>query len=81
MKAFGASVEIIHTENGILTADLIKRMITRAKKWIQDPNTLWPDQINNMDSKLGYHKMAREIIDELGTGKLHCLPRLMRGTV
>ena len=81
MKAFGASVEIIHAENGILTAFLIKRMITRAKKLIQDPNTLWPEQINNMENKLGYHKMTQAIIEEIGTGKLHCLPRLMWGTV
>lgn len=67
MEAFGATVEIIHAENDILTADVINRMIKRAKEIIQDPNTFWPDQINNLDNKLGYHKMAREIIDKLGS--------------
>lgn len=67
MRAFGATVEIIHAENGILTADVINRMIARAKELINEPNTFWPDQVNNMDNKLGYHDMAREIINDLGT--------------
>ncbi|PKP34507.1 MAG: cysteine synthase [Bacteroidetes bacterium HGW-Bacteroidetes-17] len=67
MRAFGATVEIIHAENGILTADIINRMIARTKELIRDPNTFWPDQINNLDNKLGYHQMALEIIKELGT--------------
>ena len=67
MRAFGASVEIIDAENGILTADVIDRMIARAKELMADPNIFWVDQINNVDNKLGYHKMAHEIMAELGT--------------
>lgn len=67
MRAFGATVEIIHAENGILTADVINRMIARAKEIIKEPNTFWVNQINNLDNKLGYHPMGEEIISELGT--------------
>ena len=67
MRAFGAMVELIHAENGILTAAVIDRMITRAKELIREPNTFWPDQVNNPDNKLGYHGMAKEILKELGT--------------
>ncbi|MDC8003217.1 cysteine synthase family protein [Aureisphaera galaxeae] len=67
MRAFGATVEIVHAENDILTADVINRMIARAKELIQDSNTFWPDQINNMDNKRGYHPMGHEILAELGT--------------
>lgn len=67
MRAFGATVEIIHAEGGILTADVIDRMIARAKELIGEPGTFWPDQVNNLDNKLGYHAMAREILDDLGT--------------
>ena len=67
MRAFGATVEIIHAENGILTADVINQMIARAKELINEPNTFWPDQVNNIDNKLGYHDMAREIINDMGT--------------
>ena len=68
MRAFGATVEIIHAENGKLTAGVINKMIARAKELINEPNTFWTDQINNIDNKLGYHGMANEIIDTLGTG-------------
>ncbi len=67
MRAFGATVELIHAENGVLTAEVINRMITRTKELAKDPDTFWPDQINNIDNKLGYHKMAAEIMEELGT--------------
>lgn len=66
MEAFGASIEIIHAENNTLTAEVINRMIARARELAQEPDTFWPDQINNPDNKLGYHDMAYEIIDEIG---------------
>lgn len=67
MRAFGAKVEIIHAENGILTANVIDRMIARVKELSKESNTYWVDQINNLDNKLGYHEMAKEIIRDLGT--------------
>ncbi|MET4807405.1 cysteine synthase family protein [Limibacillus sp. MBR-115] len=65
MRAFGAEVEIIHADGGILTADVINRMIARAKELADKPGTFWPDQVNNLDNKLGYHGMAREIISQI----------------
>lgn len=65
MKAFGATVELIEAENGILTAEVINKMIARAKELINEPKTFWPDQINNIDNKLGYHEMGREILKDL----------------
>ena len=67
MRAFGATVEIIPAENGILTASIIDQMISRTKELIGEPNTFWPDQVNNVDNKLGYHAMAKEILADLGT--------------
>ena len=67
MRAFGATVELIHAENGVLTADVINRMIARARELINEPGTYWPDQVNNLDNKRGYHGMGREIVDSLGT--------------
>ena len=68
MRAFGATVEIIHAAGGILTADVIDRMIARTKELIGEPGTFWPDQVNNPDNKLGYHAMGREILDQLPAG-------------
>ena len=42
-------------------------MISRTKELIGEPNTFWPDQVNNVDNKLGYHAMAKEILADLGT--------------
>ena len=67
MRAFGATVEIIHAENGILTAKVIDDMIARTKELIGEPGTFWPNQIHNMDNKLGYHSMGQEILNDLGT--------------
>lgn len=65
MRAFGAEVEIIHAENGILTADVIDRMIARAKELAEDSEIFWPDQVNNLDNKCGYHPMGEEIISQI----------------
>ena len=67
MRAFGASVEIVHAEGGVLTADIIDRMIARTKELAGETDAFWPDQVNNIDNKLGYHGMGREILDQLGT--------------
>jgi cysteine synthase A len=66
MIAFGATVDIIHAEDGILTAGIIDQMIARAEELTSDPNTFWPNQINNPDNKLAYHAMADEIMNVLG---------------
>jgi len=65
MRAFGAEVEIVHAEGGILTADVINRMIARARELSNEPGTFWPDQVNNLDNKSGYHGMAREILSQV----------------
>ena len=65
MRAFGAEVEIVHAKGGVLTADVINRMIARAKERADEPNAFWPDQVNNMDNKLGYHGMAHEILAQI----------------
>ena len=66
MKAFGADLEIIPSENGLITAKLIKSLIDRARELSNAPNTFWTDQFNNVDNRKAYHSMAREILDELG---------------
>ncbi len=67
MKAFGAELELIKSDNGKITAKLIDDMIARAKELSSQTNTFWTDQINNIDNRNAYHKMADEIITELGT--------------
>ncbi|MBF9032737.1 pyridoxal-phosphate dependent enzyme [Rhodobacterales bacterium HKCCE2091] len=65
MRAFGAEVEIVEAEGGVLTAGVIDRMIARAKVLAAAPGTFWPDQVNNPDNLRGYHNMAREILAQI----------------
>jgi cysteine synthase A len=66
MRAFGAELEIIPSENGKITAKLIDSLVERARELSKAPNTFWTDQFNNVDNRNAYHKMAREILDVLG---------------
>ncbi len=66
MRAFGAELELIPSENGVFSAQLIDDMVDRARELSQSPNTFWTDQFNNIDNRQAYHRMAREILDEVG---------------
>lgn len=68
MRAFGADLEIIPSENGKITAGLFDLMIARARELSAQPNCFWTDQFNNPDNRNAYHAMAKEIISELGDG-------------
>jgi cysteine synthase A len=66
MKAFGAELDIVPSENGLITAKLINSLIERAKELGKMPNTFRPDQFNNVDNRNAYHMMAEEILNVLG---------------
>jgi cysteine synthase A len=66
MLAFGARLEVMPSENGMITAELFQRMVTRVRELSQEPNTIWTDQFNNVDNRNAYHAMAEEIIAVLG---------------
>jgi len=66
MRAFGAQLDIVPSENGFITASLIKALIERAKELSKNENTFWTDQFNNVDNRNAYHQMAQEVIDVLG---------------
>jgi len=67
MKAFGAQLELLPSDNGRITAKLIDSLVGRARELSKAPNTFWTDQFNNVDNRNAYHKMAREILDVLGS--------------
>lgn len=67
MRAFGAHLELINPESGKITANLIDRLIARAKELSTQPNMFWTDQFNNVDNRNAYHQMAWEIMNVLGS--------------
>ncbi|QQG49598.1 MAG: cysteine synthase family protein [archaeon] len=66
MRALGAAVEVVPSESRKATPELFKTMIERARELSEEPNTFWTDQFNNPDNKAGYHKMADEILRQVG---------------
>ena len=67
MRAFGAELEIVPSEDGLITAKLIDSLVQRARTLSKSPNTYWTDQFNNVDNRNAYRAMAQEIIEVLGT--------------
>lgn len=65
MRAFGAELEIIPSQNGKITPDLIPRMIERAKNIAQAANTYATDQFNNTDSLKGYAQIGYELLQQV----------------
>ena len=66
MRSLGADVEIIKSENGKITKELISKMINRAKEISKEPNTFFTNQLDNKDVIEGFVPLGEEIIDQLG---------------
>ncbi len=66
MRAFGATLEMIPSDNGRASPELVRNGIARAKELALEPDTFWTDQFNNPDNRAGYASMAREVIEALG---------------
>jgi cysteine synthase A len=65
MRAFGAEVEIIPSVGGVITPDLVPRMIERAQDLASQPGTFWSDQFHNHDAITGYRKAGEELLAQL----------------
>jgi len=65
MRIFGANLEIMPSENGKITPDLIPKMIARANEIGAAPDSYLADQFKNPDVLNGYSKMAAEVLDKL----------------
>jgi len=61
MQAFGAELIIEQSVGGMITPDLIPRMIEVARKLAAEPKTYWTDQFNNKDMLKGYESLANEL--------------------
>lgn len=66
MRAFGAELELIPSDNGKISYELTMAMVARARELSKADNTFWTDQFNNVDNRNAYHEMAAEIIRVLG---------------
>jgi cysteine synthase A len=72
MQAFGADLRIVHSESGLITPDLIPRMIEEARKIAAQPNTYWTDQFNNKDMLKGYESLGNELLVQVDQIDVFC---------
>src|SRR6266700_616825 len=49
MRALGADLIIVASQEGQITPDLTPRMIEAARELAKDPGTYWTDQLHNAD--------------------------------
>ncbi|HWF84514.1 MAG TPA: cysteine synthase family protein [Vicinamibacterales bacterium] len=66
MRAFGADLELIPSDDGKVTPGLFDRFKARIKELAQDPNTFWTDQFHNGDAIEGYAEIGRELFEQAG---------------
>lgn len=66
MRAFGADLEIVASDNGRVTPALFDRFKARIAELLKDPNTFWTDQFHNADALDGYVHIGRELVEQVG---------------
>jgi cysteine synthase len=65
MRALGAEVELIHSQGGGITPDLIPSMMRRAGEVARETGGFQTDQFNNADMIDGYRKLGEELLEQL----------------
>jgi cysteine synthase A len=70
MRAFGAQLEILPSEGGKITPDLIPRLIARVAELKDQPGYYATDQFRNHDSLKGYAQIGHELLDQVD-GPIH----------
>jgi cysteine synthase A len=64
MRALGATVEILHSPDGI-TPELLPRMMARAREIVAETGGYATDQFNNRDMIDGYLALGRELAEQV----------------
>ena len=66
MRAFGAELTIVPSEGGMITPDLIPRMIEKAKEYAAEPGSYFTDQFHNRDALTGHRRAGVELLSQIG---------------
>jgi cysteine synthase A len=69
MRAFGADLELVHSDHGI-HAELIPQMQARVAEIVQQEGAFPTDQFNNLDVLDGYLQIGRELVEQID-GEIH----------
>ncbi len=68
MRALGAQLDVIHSPSGKITAELIPKLMARAKELGADDDCYMTDQFNNRDSLIGYEQIGKELLHQFPRG-------------
>jgi cysteine synthase len=66
MRAFGAEITLVPSDNKKINESLIKQMIATAERVSARPGHWWVDQLNNHDAINGYVPLGEEIWKQTG---------------
>jgi len=66
MRAFGAQITDVASDQGRITEKLIKEMIATSERISRQPGHWWADQLSNHDAIRGYFALGHEIWRQAG---------------
>jgi cysteine synthase A len=66
MRAYGADITDVPSDNKRITESLIKAMIAKAGEISRQPGHWWCDQLSNADGEIGYHALGEELWRQSG---------------
>ncbi len=66
MRALGANVTVVPSDDRKITEGLIKEMIDTARRLGARPGHWWFDQLGNPDAAAGYHTLGEEVWEQTG---------------
>jgi cysteine synthase A len=70
MEIFGAELDVLASQGGKLTPDLVPRMMARAREIATETPSYATDQMRNPDMVAGYEPLGEEILRQAG-GPVH----------
>jgi cysteine synthase A len=65
MEVFGAELEVLKSEGGKLTPDLVPRMMARAREIAAEGPSYATDQMRNPDMVAGYESLGDELLEQV----------------
>ena len=65
MKAFGAELFIVPSEDGKTTPDLVPRMMEKARSLAESADCYFTNQLHNSDIIVGYRKIGKELLQQV----------------
>lgn len=68
MRAYGAEITTVPSQQGRITGSLIKALIATAAEISRRPGHWYCDQLNNRDGEAGYHALGDELWAQSGAG-------------